>query len=223
VSTVGPHGTDFLYPFIEADECDVDALVTDLADSAAAKRADSRALQTATLARCVDEVERAAGAMAERFERGGRLFTAGNGGSATDAASLAALFARPPSGRPLPARSFVADGAILTALGNDVGFELVFSRQLIAYGTPDDIVVGFSTSGNSANLIRMFDTAARAGILTVGLAGYDGGDMATCGAVDHLFVARSESVHRIQETQDALALTLWTAVRRHLGTAPAAP
>ena len=71
-------------------------------------------------------------AMAPRFNAGGRLFVFGNGGSATDAAGVAALFRRPPWGRALRPASLVADEAVLTALGNDVGFELVFSRQLIA-------------------------------------------------------------------------------------------
>ena len=91
--------------------------------------------------------------MAGAFAAGGRLFTFGNGGSSTDAASLAALFARPPWGRALPARGLVEDTAIVTALGNDVGFDLVFSRQLIAHGAAGDIAVGFSTSGNSRNVL----------------------------------------------------------------------
>jgi D-sedoheptulose 7-phosphate isomerase len=220
---VTPEGTDFLYPFIEGDERDAAALLSDLAASAQAKGADSRALREATLAGCADELVRAADAMAERFERGARLFAAGNGGSSTDAASLVALFAHPPRGRPLPARSLVADEAILTALGNDVGFDLVFSRQVIAYGSAHDIVVGFSTSGNSANLIGAFDQARRLGILTVGLAGYDGGAMVSSGTVDHVFVVPSASVHRIQEAQDALALALWSAVQDRLAVTAGVP
>ena len=80
------------------------------------------------------EIERAAAAMAARFDAGGRLFAFGNGGSATDAAGVAALFRRPPWGTPLPAASLAADEAVITALANDVGFELVFSRQLMATG-----------------------------------------------------------------------------------------
>ena len=88
--------------------------------------------------------------MAERFAHGGRLFSFGNGGSATDAQGTAELFRHPPHGRPLPALSLVDDQAVLTALSNDVGFELVFSRQLIAHAAAGDIAVGFSTSGDSA-------------------------------------------------------------------------
>jgi len=151
--------------------------------------------------------------MAGRFLDGGRLFTFGNGGSATDAAGFAALFTRPPWGRPLPARSLVADEATLTALGNDVGFELVFSRQLIAHGRPGDMAVGFSTSGNSANVIRAFAEGRRRQLFTIGLAGHDGGEMASCADLDHCLVVASESVHRIQETQDFIALALWERVQ----------
>jgi len=211
-----PEPTGFLYPFIESEERDVTALLTDLVGSARAKIEESTALRVATLERCADEVESAGGAMAARFARGGRLFTFGNGGSATDAQGTAELFRHPPRGRPLPALSLVDDQAVLTALSNDVGFELVFSRQLIAHATAGDIAVGFSTSGDSVDMLRAFEEAARQGLLTVGLCGYEGSGMAVSDAVDHCLVVRSESVHRIQETQDALMLALWESVQRHL-------
>ena len=150
------------------------------------------------------------------FARGGRLFTFGNGGSATDAQGTADLFRRPPYGTPLPALSLVDDQAVLTALSNDVGFELVFSRQVIAHAGGLDIAVGFSTSGDSPDLLRAFEEAARQSLLTVGLCGYEGSGMATSTAIHHCLVVRSESVHRIQEAQDALTLALWESVQRHL-------
>ncbi len=159
----------------------------------------------------------AADAMATAFAAGGRLFSFGNGGSATDAASLAALFARPPSGRALPARCLADDPAVLTALANDVGFDLVFSRQLIAYATAGDIAVGLSTSGSSRNLLAAFAEARRRGLVTVGLAGYDGGEMATSADVEHCLVVASDSVHRVQEVQASLAFVLWEAVQARLG------
>jgi D-sedoheptulose 7-phosphate isomerase len=204
--------TDFLYPFIEGDERDPGALLTDLAASADAKATASLRLRDASRQACGPDLERAATAMAERFRAGARLFAFGNGGSATDAAGLAALFRRPPRGRALPARSLVADEAVLTALGNDVGFELVFSRQLIAYGRSGDIAWGLSTSGNSVNLLHAFAEARRRGLLTVGLAGYDGGQMAEAG-LDHCLVVRADSVHRIQETQAAMVFELWSAIQ----------
>jgi D-sedoheptulose 7-phosphate isomerase len=208
--------TDFLYPFIERDERDAGPLLEDLARSAVLKADASAALRMATLAALDGELEAAAQAMAERFRAGGRLFAFGNGGSSTDAAGLVALHTRPPSGRPLPARSLVADPAILTALANDVGYELVFSRQLISSAAPDDIAVGLSTSGSSTNLLRAFAEAHQRGLLTVGLAGYDGGTMAAAGTVDHCLVVRSDSVHRIQEAQRAVVFDLWGRVQRVL-------
>jgi D-sedoheptulose 7-phosphate isomerase len=208
--------TGFLYPFIEAEERDAGVLMRDLVMSAQAKMRESASLRATTLARCAEQVERIGAAVAERFSRGGRLFSFGNGGSATDAQGTAELFRHPPHGTPLPALSLVDDQAVLTALSNDVGFELVFSRQLIAHADEHDVAVGFSTSGDSANMLRAFEEAARRGLLTVGLCGYEGSGMATSAAVQHCLVVRSESVHRIQEVQDALTLALWGSVQRHL-------
>lgn len=213
--------TGFLYPFLEAEERDADALLADLAESARAKAAESAALRLRTLREYADQVETAAAEMARRFAAGGRMYTFGNGGSSTDATTLAALFARPPRPgspqcRPLPARSLTADQAVLTALGNDVGFELVFSRQLIAHARPGDIAVAMSTSGNSADLTTALAEAKRRGLYTIGFAGYDGGAFAADGNLDVCFIVRSQSVHRIQESQALLGHRLWTAVQRHL-------
>jgi D-sedoheptulose 7-phosphate isomerase len=79
------------------------------------------------------------------------------------------------------------------------------------------MAVGFSTSGNSGNVLRAFEEASRQRLLTIGLCGYEKAAMARSDAVDHCLVVRSESVHRIQEAQDALMLHLWTVVQRHLG------
>ena len=208
--------TGFLYPFIEAEERDGAALMAELAHSARSKMGASRALRAATLDRCGDAIELAGAAMAASFAAGGRLLAFGNGGSATDADGTVDLFRHPPRGRPLPALSLVDDQAVLTALSNDVGFELVFSRQVIAHGQAGDIAVGFSTSGDSVNMLRAFEEASRRGLLTVGLCGYEGAAMAVSDDVQHCLVVRSESVHRIQETQDSLILELWSTVQRHL-------
>ena len=212
-----PEGTDFLYPFIEGDERDAGPLLLDLARSAAGKHELSLALRTAVMASAGETLAAAADAMAMAFAAGGRLFSFGNGGSATDAASLAALFARPPSGRALPARCLADDPAVLTALANDVGFDLVFSRQLIAHATAGDIAVGISTSGGSRNVLGAFVEARRRGLVTVGLAGYDGGEMAMSADVEHCLVVPSDSVHRVQEVQASLAFALWEAVQARLG------
>ena len=208
--------TGFLYPFIEAEERDGTTLLLDLARSAEAKINESEALRAASLERWEELLEEAGSSMADRFAAGGRLFAFGNGGSATDAEGTVQLFRDPPSGRALPALSLVDDRAVLTALANDVGFELVFSRQLIAHARPGDIAVGFSTSGDSVNVLRGLEEAARRKLLTIGLCGYEGSAMALSDAVAHCLVVRSESVHRIQEAQAALTLRLWSVVQRRL-------
>ena len=133
---MSPEGTDFLYPFIDAGERDAGALLADLAASAEAKATESRRLRVGD-ARAVRRRPRHGrrGAWPARFAAGGRLFTFGNGGSATDAAGLAAAVRRAARrARPCrPGRSRPTT-AVLTALGNDVGFDLVFARQLIAHG-----------------------------------------------------------------------------------------
>jgi D-sedoheptulose 7-phosphate isomerase len=206
--------TDFLYPFIEGDEHDAGTLVADLVASAQMKSTESRNARADALERNEHAIDRAARAMADRFAGGGRLFTFGDGGSSTDASLLAAMFAAPARGRALPARCLVEDTAVLTALGNDVGFDLVFSRQLIAHGAAGDIALGFSTSGNSRNVLGALGEAQARRILTVGLSGYDGGEMLH--ASDHCLVVASDSVHRIQETQAALGVALWDRVHSML-------
>ncbi len=205
--------TSFLYPFIEGEERDSISLLADLTASARTKIADSRRLRAATLEQCDGALLEVALDMSGRFRRGGRLFAFGNGGSATDAEGIVELFREPPYGRALPAMSLVDDLAVITALANDVGFDLVFSRQIIAHSRPDDIAVGFSTSGDSVNVLNALEEARDSGLLAVGLAGYQGGAMATSAVLDHCFVVGSESVHRIQEAQDALVLRLWEAVQ----------
>jgi D-sedoheptulose 7-phosphate isomerase len=212
-------GTGFLYPFIDAEERDSASLLIDLAASARDKARESAALQQATLVDCAAKVLLAGAAMAERFTAGGRLFAFGNGGSSTDAATFAGLFAQPITGRPLPALSLAADQAVVTALGNDVGFELVFSRQIIAHATDRDIAVAFSTSGNSADLMSALREASRRGLMTIGFAGYTGGEMAESAEVDRCFVVASQSIHRIQESQALLGYQLWATTQRCLRAA----
>ena len=214
--TVSGEATGFLYPFIDSEERDSLGLVADLAASARSKIADSRELRAATIEQCDSEILQVTDSMSERFCRGGRLFAFGNGGSATDAEGIVELFGDPPWGRALPAMSLVDDLAVITALANDVGFDLVFSRQIMAFSRPDDIAIGFSTSGDSPNVLKALGEARTRRLLTVGLAGYEGGAMAASDAVDHCFVVRSESVHRIQEAQNSIVLRLWESVQRCL-------
>lgn len=162
------------------------------------------------LAAHAEAIAEACHAMAGRFHRGGRLFTFGNGGSSTDAQDVAALFLNPGGdARPLPALALTTDVAVMTALSNDIGFDVVFARQLGAFGRAGDLALGLSTSGNSTNLIRAFEEATRRGMLTIGLAGHTGGQMAELDGLDHLFTVPSSSVHRIQEAQTTVYHALW--------------
>jgi D-sedoheptulose 7-phosphate isomerase len=216
-------GADFLYPFLGEDGADPAALLEDLTASAITKAAASAALQATTLAAIAGDLSAAAADMAARFEGGGRLLTFGNGGSATDAAGLSALFAGPPAGPALPARCLAEDPAVLTALANDVGHELVFARQLVAHASPDDIALGISTSGGSTNVLVAFEEAARRGVLTVALVGYGGGELARSPHVRHCLVVDADSTHRVQEAQAAIGFALWAAVQARVGASGTLP
>ncbi len=208
--------TDFLYPFIEGNERDADSLLSDLAASARGKAEVSARLQRESLAEYDEELRVAGREMADRFARGGRLYTFGNGGSSTDAATLASLFCRPASGRAIPAWSLAADQAVVTALGNDVGFELIFSRQVIAHSKPVDVAIALSTSGNSDDLIRALTEAKHRGLLTIGFAGHEGGSMSVSEDVDHCFTIHSQSIHRIQESHARVGHRLWSVVQEEM-------
>ena len=203
-----------LYPFLYSDTSDLSAVLDQVRASTVAKTAEIGELRRAVADRDGARIAECAREAAARFSAGGRLFAFGNGGSATDAQQLATLFLNPGSieGRaapPLPALGLANDTSVVTALCNDVGVEVVFARQLAAFGGRNDIAVGLSTSGNSANLVRAFDEASRRGMLTIGLAGYDGGTMAELDSIDYLFVVPSSSVHRIQEAQTTIYQVLW--------------
>ena len=209
-----------LYPFLYADTSDVDAVIEQVRRSTVDKAHEIIELRASVLAADGTKLLDCAAEMAERFAAGARLLGFGNGGSSTDAQDLVSLFLSPVGDtRPLPAFSLTSDIAVITALSNDIGFDVVFSRQIGAFGRAGDIAVGLSTSGNSDNLLRAFDEAARRGLLTVGIAGYDGGKMAELDSIDYLFVVPSPSVHRIQEAQTTLYHALWELTIAALDTA----
>jgi D-sedoheptulose 7-phosphate isomerase len=205
-------GVESLYPFLYGGGggADVTAVLAQVARSTSDKATEIVALRQRMAAEYADRLAACAAALAASFRAGGRLFTFGNGGSSTDAQAVAQLFLDPgPGARPLPAVALTTDVAVVTALSNDVGFEVVFARQLAAFARPGDIALGLSTSGGSANVLRAFGEAARLGLVTVGFAGYDGGRMAAAESIEHLFVVPSESVHRIQEAQTTTYHVLW--------------
>jgi D-sedoheptulose 7-phosphate isomerase len=207
---LGDDLVESLYPFLYSGTTDLPAVLEQVRASTVAKAMEIMELRRVIGARDGARLASCARQVAARFGAGGRLFAFGNGGSATDAQQLATLFLNPGSdARPLPAFALANDTSVVTALCNDIGVEVVFARQLAAFGRRDDIAVGLSTSGNSGNLVRAFDEASRQGMLTIGLAGYEGGKMAESDCIDYLFVAPSSSVHRIQEAQTTTYQVLW--------------
>ncbi len=215
-------GVESLYPFLYGKDSDVEAVLAEVRRSTEEKANQIVELRRTMAERYGDQLVECAEAMARSFTAGGRLFAFGNGGSSTDAQAVAQLFCSPAPGyRPLPAFSLTNDIAVVTALSNDVGFEVIFARQIGAWGRRGDIALGLSTSGGSANVLRAFDEASRRGLLTVGLAGYQVGKMAEADTIDYLFVVPSSSVHRVQETQTTTYHVLWELTQRALAAAPA--
>jgi D-sedoheptulose 7-phosphate isomerase len=107
---------------------------------------------------------------------------------------------------------------MITAVGNDVAFADIFARQIIAHGRRGDGVIGISTSGSSENVLAGFAAAKRIGLVTIALAGGDGGRMAASADIDHCLVVASDSIHRIQECHVAIYHVLWDLVHTLLAT-----
>lgn len=203
-----------LYPFLHGDKQKDGTMDIVLLESVRQKAAHSVATKQQFFADNAKAVVEMARAIAGVYQRGGRMLAMGNGGSSCDAAHFAVEFLHPvTTGRPaLSAISLVNDSAMMTAVGNDVGFDHIFVRQLIALGRPEDGLIGFSTSGNSANLIKSYAKAREMGLITIGLAGGDGGQMARSGDIDHCLVVATDSIHRIQEVHVATYHILWDLV-----------
>ena len=154
--------------------------------------------------------------MAVRFSNGGHLLTMGNGGSACDAQHIAVEFQHPiiEKRRALPAMA-LTDLATITAVGNDSDFSRIFVEQLEITARPNDMALGISTSGSSANVQRALKRARELGLLTIGFAGRDGGRMPEL--CDFCFIVKSWSIHRIQEAHTALLHLLWDQLHVALG------
>jgi D-sedoheptulose 7-phosphate isomerase len=164
----------------------------------------------------VRPVAAAAEAIIACFQGGGTVFFCGNGGSAADAQHLAAeLAGRYLVDRPaLGAVALTANTSSLTAIGNDFGFETVFSRQLEGLGTPGDVLVAITTSGASANVLRAVETAHALGMIVVGFTGLKGRRFAAL--CDHALVTPSDSTPRVQEGHIAMGHTICQLVEQGL-------
>jgi D-sedoheptulose 7-phosphate isomerase len=163
-----------------------------------------------------EKIVDAANIIAASLKNGGKVLLFGNGGSAADAQHLAAeLVGRFVLERsPLPGIALTTDSSILTAVGNDYGFDQVFVRQILALGRPGDVAIGISTSGNSPNVIKAVQAAAERGLRTIGLAGRDGGALAK--AVEIAITVPSTNTARIQECHIAVGHVLCELVEDDL-------
>ncbi len=145
-------------------------------------------------------VEKVIDAIVTAFKNGKRVYFCGNGGSAADAQHLAAEF----SGRfykdrkALPAEALHCNTSYLTAVGNDYGYDVIYSRIIEGIGEKGDVLVGLSTSGNSANIVKAFEAAKEKGMITIGFTGLTGGAMKSVS--DHLVNIPSADTPRIQES-----------------------
>ena len=155
-----------------------------------------------------DRIVEVAKLLVRVFRDGRKVLLFGNGGSATDAAHIAAEFV----GRykrerhPLPAIALATDIAVITCIANDYGYDELFARQVRAHGQKGDVAIAISTSGNSANVLKGVETAKACGLTTVAWTGGTGGKLAAM--VDFSFVVPSESTARIQESHITLGHVL---------------
>jgi D-sedoheptulose 7-phosphate isomerase len=197
------------YPFLTHETTDVPSVLADVAASVRMKWDE-----VATLRRAQDQRALAAAlsALRECRARGRKVLTFGNGGSATDAADLASDLLS----IGMPALDLAGEPAVVTGIGNDIGFEEVFARQVIALGQSQDVAVGISTSGRSGNVQRALHQAHKQGLVTIALAGYGGGELVSDPLLDHVLVTDSTYIPRIQEAQ----ATTYHALVRGLEEAP---
>jgi D-sedoheptulose 7-phosphate isomerase len=199
-----------LYPFLDKDNI----TSPDLLDSLKKKVEDSINAKQIFFQNNADKIIQAAQIIAKCYQQGGHLFVMGNGGSACDAAHITTEFMHPvTTGRKaLGVTNLTADIATMTAVANDVGIDHVFLRQLICLARKNDVLIGFSTSGNSTNLIHAFAQAKEMGLSTIGFSGQTGGEMAKIDTVDLCLTVETDSIHRVQESHLTTYHILWDLV-----------
>jgi len=222
MADINKEGSEYdrlFYPFLFAGgKANPEEVLVQVRHSTIEKCREIVALRRAELTASRDLIVTTGQAMAAAFARGATLFAFGNGGSATDAQDMVTDLVNPPRCEwyPLPALSLTNDIAVVTAVGNDVGYENVFTRQIIAFGRPGDIAVGISTSGNSANVLQALEQAKKQELLTVGLVGNEGGKMARSPALDFCILSPCDHIPRIQEGQATIYHCLLEIVHTHL-------
>jgi D-sedoheptulose 7-phosphate isomerase len=202
--TEGSEYDRLFYPFLfEGGKASIEDVLAQVQHSTREKCREVIELRRATLASSGQRIVEAGQRMAHAFANRATLLAFGNGGSTTDAQDLVAELLTPPfeGWRPLPAIALTNDIAVVTAVGNDVGFDNIYTRQVIAFGRKGDIALGISTSGNSINVLQALEQAKKQGMLTIGMSGYDGGKMLRSSAVDVCINSPSDHIPRIQEAQ----------------------
>jgi len=164
----------------------------------------------------IEKIEKLSKLCVELYKGDKKTILAGNGGSAADAQHIAAeLVGRYGFDRPsIPSLALTTDTSNLTAIGNDYGYDKIFSRQLEGMGQSGDIFIGISTSGNSQNLINAFEVAKKKNILSVALVGKDGGEMAKM--ADIALVVPSDSTPRIQESHILIGHILCDIIEKEI-------
>ncbi len=166
----------------------------------------------------LDNFQRAAAEIIRRYREDGRLYIAGNGGSAADAQHLAAEFvsklARDRA--PLPAEAMTVDTSVITAIGNDYGYDEIFARQVHGKMTTKDIFLGITTSGRSPNVLKALHACRAKRIPTIVLTGHDGGEAQAI--ADYCIIAPGDTTATIQEVHIVLAHSLCECVERSIFT-----
>jgi D-sedoheptulose 7-phosphate isomerase len=197
------------------NEGHADYIASYLAESADAV---ARFAASAPAKQCLAQM---ASVIASSLQAGGKLMVAGNGGSAADAQHIAGEFVvRLMYDRaPLAAIALTTDGSVMTASGNDYGYEHVFERQVLALGRPGDVFLGISTSGHSMNIVRALDVARNMKMTTLGFTGGDGGKMPDL--CDHVLVAPSAETGIIQQLHITAAHVVCAVVERTMFPRPA--
>ena len=190
--------SSFLYPFLAEAETNLDEVLEGMHGSINQKAEDVIAIRVPK----PEQLVAGARALSTSFGNGGKLLAFGNGGSATDAQDFVTdLMAPPPGMTPRPALSLTNEEAVITAVGNDVGYDNIYARQVIAFGKPGDVAFAVSTSGGSRNVLAALEEARRRKMVCMGLAGYGGGPMVARGLVDLAVTTDFEYIPRIQEAQ----------------------
>ena len=210
---------------LEIDSSSTRPLI-DLVQSIDAMRSSTEILRSAiaaakeTLQSLVDlepQLAKAADMIEQCLRGGNKLLVCGNGGSASDAAHFATeLVVRFTKDRPAyPALALASDGGLLTAAGNDYGFDEIFARQVAAYGKENDLLICLTTSGKSKNVVRALEEAKTRKLRTISLIGRDGGS--TIGLADVDLLVPGDSTARIQEAHKLLLHVLCEALESRLG------